>query len=173
MLTTFSYVRSWMGVPAIAKASDRNDQLDSSEPDHYQPPQADAGAGIRQPVAVAIENARLYDETTSPGGEIQTLFTDPQAIAGRWSGGRVAAHRRRSPRLTSTRFSAVFRSMATRCGCRILGGQTSASRSVPDPAGQVAVRVGSRVEQSILIANVQTDPRVGMDMVQVMGKSLY
>lgn len=173
LLTTFSYVRSWMGVPLIAKGQVIGMiSFDSSEPDHYQPPQAELAQVFANQVAVAIENARLYDETRRRADEIQTLFTVQQAIAGplEWEAVlQLIADEAR--RLTSTRFSAVF----------LLDGDTlrlSVFSGGPILGFPIGYRIpldkslcGLALESSspILIANVQTDPRVGMDMVQVMG----
>ncbi|MFN2290953.1 MAG: GAF domain-containing protein, partial [Anaerolineae bacterium] len=61
MDTTFGYVRSWLGVPLMVK--DRVIgmlTLDHQEPDFYGPQQAGLVHALANQVAVAIENARLY-----------------------------------------------------------------------------------------------------------------
>jgi PAS domain S-box-containing protein len=60
---TYSYLRCWMGVPLILK-----DQvigmltLDHRQPDHYGSAQAELAMAFASQVAVAIENARLFQQ---------------------------------------------------------------------------------------------------------------
>jgi PAS domain S-box-containing protein len=60
--TTFSYIRSWMGVPLIVK-----DKLvgmlalDHSEPDYYTAHRAEMAQAFAAQAATAVENARLYE----------------------------------------------------------------------------------------------------------------
>ena len=59
--TTFGYVRSWLGVPLIAKGSLLGMlTLDHDQPDIFQARHADLVQTFANQVAVAIENARLY-----------------------------------------------------------------------------------------------------------------
>jgi two-component system nitrate/nitrite sensor histidine kinase NarX len=61
--TTYHYLRCWMGVPLILK-----DQvvgmltLDHQEPGYYTSPQEDLAMAFASQAAVAIENARLYQQ---------------------------------------------------------------------------------------------------------------
>ena len=61
--TTFGYIRSWMGVPLMLK-----DQavgmlsLEYSEPDYYTAEHAKLALAFANQAAVAIENARLYEQ---------------------------------------------------------------------------------------------------------------
>jgi nitrate/nitrite-specific signal transduction histidine kinase len=63
LTTTFGYVRSWMGIPLVAK-----DQvlgmlsLDHQEPNHYTSEQAELALAFAAQAAVAMENARLYEQ---------------------------------------------------------------------------------------------------------------
>ncbi|MCL7454454.1 MAG: GAF domain-containing protein, partial [Anaerolineae bacterium] len=60
--TTFGYVRSWLGVPLMVKEEVMGMlTLDHEEPDFYGPPQAGLVHAFANQVAVAIENARLYE----------------------------------------------------------------------------------------------------------------
>jgi nitrate/nitrite-specific signal transduction histidine kinase len=63
LTTTFGYVRSWMGIPLVAK-----DQvlgmlsLDHQAPNHYTSEQAELALAFAAQAAVAMENARLYQQ---------------------------------------------------------------------------------------------------------------
>ncbi len=60
--TTYSYIRSWMGVPLIVK--DRllgMLALDHNEPRYYTPEQAELVQAFAAQAATAVENARLYE----------------------------------------------------------------------------------------------------------------
>ncbi|MCK4450594.1 MAG: PAS domain S-box protein, partial [Anaerolineae bacterium] len=60
--TTFSYIRSWMGVPLMVKEQVIGMlTLDHSEPDHYSPRQEELALAFANQAAAAIENARLYE----------------------------------------------------------------------------------------------------------------
>lgn len=59
--TTYRYIRAWMGVPLVVK--DRVVgmlSLDHSEPGYYTPERAELAMAFANQVAVAIDNARLY-----------------------------------------------------------------------------------------------------------------
>ncbi|GIV98392.1 MAG: hypothetical protein KatS3mg057_3049 [Herpetosiphonaceae bacterium] len=61
--TLYSYIRSWMGVPLIAKEQVIGMlTLDHSEPHHYTERHAELALAIANQAAVAIENARLYEQ---------------------------------------------------------------------------------------------------------------
>jgi PAS domain S-box-containing protein len=77
--TTFGYIRSWMGIPLLVR--DRVIgmlSLDHSQPNYYSPQQADLALAFANQVAVAIENARLYEqaESTAVTAERQRLARD-------------------------------------------------------------------------------------------------
>ena len=60
--TTFDYIRSWMGVPLMAREQVIGMlSLDHSEPNYYSPRQAELALAFANEVAVAIENARLFE----------------------------------------------------------------------------------------------------------------
>jgi len=75
METTFSYVRSWVGVPLIVK--DRVTGmlgLDHGESDYYSPGHAALALAFANHAAVAIENARLHQAEQNRQRELQTLL---------------------------------------------------------------------------------------------------
>jgi PAS domain S-box-containing protein len=62
MDTTFSYIRSWMGVPLIVKEKLVGMlALDHSEPDYYTPHRAEMAKAFAAQAATAMENARLFE----------------------------------------------------------------------------------------------------------------
>jgi len=61
LTTTFGYIRSWMGVPLLAKGRVIGMlTLDHGEPNYYSPRQAELVLAFTNQAAMAIENARLY-----------------------------------------------------------------------------------------------------------------
>lgn len=59
----FGYIRCWMGVPLIAKGQVIGMlSLDHSRPGHYTPASAALALAFAHQAAVAIDNARLYQE---------------------------------------------------------------------------------------------------------------
>jgi signal transduction histidine kinase/predicted hydrocarbon binding protein len=80
--TTFGYVRSWMGVPLIT-----GDKvigmlsLDHRQPDAYTGRHSLLALTFANRVAVAIENARLYQEEQERRRELQTLLDVVEAAS--------------------------------------------------------------------------------------------
>lgn len=63
--TTFSYIRSWMGVPlTIRERIIGMLTLDHIEPGYYSEHQADLALAFANQAAVAIENAQLYEQAS-------------------------------------------------------------------------------------------------------------
>ena len=63
MDTTFSYIRSWMGVPLMTKEWVIGVlTLDYDRPNYYTPQHARLALAIANQAAIAIENARLYEQ---------------------------------------------------------------------------------------------------------------
>jgi signal transduction histidine kinase len=63
MYSTFSYIRSWMGVPLMTKEWAIGVLcLDSDKPNYYTPQHAQLVLAIANQAAIAIENARLYEQ---------------------------------------------------------------------------------------------------------------
>ena len=60
--TTYGYIRSWMGIPLVVKDHVVGMlSLDHSEPGHYTTRDAELAMAFANQVAVAIDNARLYE----------------------------------------------------------------------------------------------------------------
>jgi PAS domain S-box-containing protein len=60
--TTYSYIRAWMGVPLVVKERVVGMlSLDHREPGYYTAEQAELAMAFANQVAVAIDNARLYE----------------------------------------------------------------------------------------------------------------
>jgi PAS domain S-box-containing protein len=63
MDTTFKYIRSWMGVPLMTKEWVIGVlTLDYEKPNYYTPQHARLALAIANQAAIAIENARLYEQ---------------------------------------------------------------------------------------------------------------
>jgi PAS domain S-box-containing protein len=63
MDTTFNYIRSWMGVPLMTKEWVIGVlTLDYDQPGYYNPQHANLALAIANQAAIAIENARLYEQ---------------------------------------------------------------------------------------------------------------
>ncbi len=61
LLTTYGYIRSWLGVPLIVQERVVGMlSLDHDEPDHYTGRDAQLVLAIANQAAIAIENSRLY-----------------------------------------------------------------------------------------------------------------
>ena len=61
LLTTYGYIRSWMGVPLVVLERVVGMlSLDHDEPDHYSGRDAQLVLAIANQAAIAIENSRLY-----------------------------------------------------------------------------------------------------------------
>ncbi|HEY3342392.1 MAG TPA: PAS domain S-box protein [Anaerolineae bacterium] len=63
MQTSFNYIRSWMGVPLMSKEWVIGVLcLDHDRPNYYTPQHARLALAIANQAAIAIENARLYEQ---------------------------------------------------------------------------------------------------------------
>ena len=111
LATTFSYIRSWLGVPLIVR-----DQvigmmsLDHPIPEYYKKtPHSQLAMAFANQVAAAIENARLYAEVRQRADEAQTLFAVQQAITSRLNPDDVLQMiANEARRLTNTTKGAVY-----------------------------------------------------------------
>jgi two-component system nitrate/nitrite sensor histidine kinase NarX len=77
--STFDYVRSWLGVPLLVKGEVLGMlTLDHSQPGFFQERHADLVLAFANQVAVAMENARLYEqaEKTAVAAERNRLARD-------------------------------------------------------------------------------------------------
>lgn len=64
--TTFGYIRSWLGVPLLVQDHMIGMlTLDHDQPGHYTPRHADLALTIANQAAIAIENARLFEQAQS------------------------------------------------------------------------------------------------------------
>ncbi|MEO7908588.1 MAG: histidine kinase [Roseiflexaceae bacterium] len=64
--TTFGYIRSWLGVPLLVQDHVIGMlTLDHDLPGHYTPRHADLALTIANQAAIAIENARLFEQAQS------------------------------------------------------------------------------------------------------------
>jgi PAS domain S-box-containing protein len=64
--TTFGYIRSWLGVPLLVQDHVIGMlTLDHDQPGHYTPHHADLALTIANQAAIAIENARLFEQAQS------------------------------------------------------------------------------------------------------------
>lgn len=80
--STFSYLRSWMGVPLVTRDKVIGMlSLDHSQPNAYNQRHSLLARTFADKVAVAIENARLYQQEYERRRELQTLL-DVAAAAG-------------------------------------------------------------------------------------------
>jgi signal transduction histidine kinase len=161
--TTYSYVRSWIGVPLVAK-----DQvlgmvtLDHSEPEYYTARHAELAMAFAHQVAVAIENAGLYDETRRRAEEVQALFTVQQAITSRLDRGVVLQLiADAAQRLSATEQSAVYLLDGDELEIAVISGDVPKEvlgyrLPVMDSIAGLAIRT----EEPVLVTDSRQDPRV-------------
>jgi len=77
-----SHIRSWLGVPLIAKEKLIGMlALDSNQPNRYRQEHADLVAAFADQVAIALENARLFDDTRQQLHELALLNEISVAIS--------------------------------------------------------------------------------------------
>ncbi|MFQ5610949.1 MAG: response regulator [Anaerolineae bacterium] len=77
----WAHVRSWAGAPIMVQGQIvAFFSLDKVEPDFYQPKHADRLAAFAGQAAIAIENARLYDQIRQRVDELTTLNMISQVI---------------------------------------------------------------------------------------------
>jgi signal transduction histidine kinase len=174
--TTYGYLRCWMGVPLIVK-----DQvvgmltLDHRETCHYTPTEAELALAFANQAAVAIENARLYQETERRAEENEALFTVQQAITSRLEIDEVLQMiADEARRLTNTDISAVYLLEGDELEISYVSGD------VPDSIrgyrlsldASIAGRV-VRTQQAVVIPDTWDDPRVDRSAAdQVQARSL-
>jgi len=110
MGSTFKDIYSWMGVPLVFKDVTQGMlTLVHTQPDHFSDQHADIVMTIANHAAVAIENARLYQETEQKVEESQTLFSVQQAITSKLELDEVLQMiADEARRLTSTDISGVY-----------------------------------------------------------------
>ncbi len=88
--TTFGYIRSWMGVPLMVRERVIGMlTLDHSEPDYYSSRQAELAMAFASQAALAIENAKLFEETRRRLAESQSLTRVTTALLQKLALGEV------------------------------------------------------------------------------------
>lgn len=183
--TTFGYVRSWMGVPMLVKERVIGMlTLDHSEPDVYTPAQAHLALAFAQQAAVALDNARLYDEARWRADETRTLLAVQQVLTSRLDPDAVLQLiAEEACRLTGASFGTVFLRDGDALRVAVLSPSTtdngteqplSALTSEPEHAIYVGYRMpihGSATGLALLTGqtvriNDPHDPRVHRDAMQ-------
>ncbi|MGQ0600380.1 MAG: GAF domain-containing protein, partial [Anaerolineales bacterium] len=77
------YIRSWLGVPLIVRERLIGMlAVDSFKPDFFTPHHAGLVSAFAAQVAVAIENARLYEQTARAAERREALYRASRAISG-------------------------------------------------------------------------------------------
>ena len=110
MDSTFGYIHSWLGVPLIVKGVLIGMlTLDHSQPNFFTEKHAELVFAFGNQAAVAIENARLYQETERKAKESEALFSVQQAITSHLEMGKVLQMiADEARRLTNSDISAVY-----------------------------------------------------------------
>jgi GAF domain-containing protein len=174
--TTFSYIRSWMGVPLIVR-----DQvigmlsLDSPSPNYYTPAHSKLALAFANQVAAAIENARLYAEVRQHADEVQTLFAVQQAITSRLEADsvlQIIANEAR--RLTNTTLSIVSLLDGRELEAAVISGKTYTSllgRRQPVEGSIAGLALRDRKPYRVQYAAREMDAY--HDMIQVTGAQSF
>ena len=90
LTTTFGYIRSWMGIPLMVRERVIGMlTLDHSEPDYYSSRQAELAMAFASQTALAIENAKLFEETCRRLAESQSLTRVTTALLQKLALGEV------------------------------------------------------------------------------------
>ena len=172
MATAYAYIRSWIGVPLIVR--DRvigTLTLDHCQPNYYTRRHADLALAFANQAAVAIENARLYAETSRRADELQTLFAVQQAITGRLDLEAIlqlVADEAR--RLTNSKRSAVFLLDGDALRISVMSGDDRPDMldyrmPVDDSLTGFCLHTG----QPVRVNKAQADPRANADIVRRAG----
>jgi len=174
--STYSYLRCWMGIPLIVKDMVVGMlTLDHREPNHYTSNQANLALAFANQAAVAIENARLYQETERRADESEALYSVQKAIASHLEMDDVLQMiADEGRRLTKTDISAVYilegdelviSYVSGDVPENILGYRLAVEKSI---AGRVI-----KNRESILVPDTWADPRVDRTASdQVQARSL-
>jgi len=90
LTTTFGYIRSWMGIPLMVRERVIGMlTLDHSEPDYYSSRQAELAMAFASQTALAIENAKFFEETCRRLAESQSLTRVTTALLQKLALGEV------------------------------------------------------------------------------------
>ncbi|MBI5292457.1 MAG: GAF domain-containing protein [Chloroflexi bacterium] len=76
------YIRSWLGAPIVAPGGDTLAffSLDKTEPNYYQPRHAEWLAAFAGQAGLALQNARLFEESQRQTRELASLYTTAAAL---------------------------------------------------------------------------------------------
>ncbi len=173
LYTTFGYIRSWMGVPLMYKERVVGMlTLDHARPDAYNPTQARFVLAFAQQAGVAIENARLYDETRRRAEETEALLTVQQALSSRLDPDAVLQTIADAAcRLTGAGFGTVFLRQGDDLCVSVLSGSYGTGMFVGYcmPVHGSATGLAMLSAQIVRIDNSDSDPRVNQDAMQRAG----
>lgn len=174
--TTFGYVRSWMGVPLIARGRPQGMlSLDHSRPGFYTAQHADLVQTFANQVAVFIENSHLYTTTRQLADEARTLFNVQQAITSRLDPDAVLQLiAEEARRLTKTEMAAVYLLDGDELEVTVVAGDVDREvigYRLP-VAGSIAGRV-VRSGQSFLVTDAEREQRVHRSMVERVGAHAF
>jgi PAS domain S-box-containing protein len=170
--STFGYIRAWMGVPLMVKERVVGMlTLDHQQPHAYSSEHARLALAFAQQAAVAIENARLYDETSRRADETQTLLSVQQALTSRLDPDAVLQMIADAAcRLTGADFGTVFLRDGDDLRVSVLSGSYGPDMTigyrmpVRDSATGLAMLSGE-----IVRIDEPDDPRVYQDAMQRAG----
>ncbi len=171
--TTFSYLRSWMGVPLIVR-----DQvigmlsLDHPQPNYYNSKSLTKLAlAFANQVAAAIENARLYNEVLQRADEAQTLFAVQKAITSRLDPDSVLQMiANEARRLTNTSQGAVYLRDGGDLKVAVVSGEVNNTMlgyrlPIEGSMAGLALKTG----RPFLVTDAEHDQRVYTDIIQRVG----
>jgi PAS domain S-box-containing protein len=170
--TTFRYVYSWMGVPLIVK--DRVVgmlTLDSQEPGAYTQQHADLVLAFAHQAAIAIENARLYDETRQRADENQALLDIQHALTSRLDPDAVLQMIADAAcRLTGASFGTVFLREGDNLRVSVLSGKDKSNMYIgyQMPVHGSATGLAMMSGQTVRIDSLD-DPRIYRNAMEQAG----
>lgn len=171
--TTFSYMRSWLGVPLIAGGQVQGMlSLDHPTPGYYKAnPHSKLALAFAHQVAAAMENARLYAEARQRAEESQALFAVEQAITSRLDRDivlQMIADEAR--RLTNTSQGAVYLVDGDELRVAVVSGKADRALvgfriSIEESIAGIALKTG----RAYLIHDAKRDKRVHAEMITRTG----
>ena len=146
--STFGYIRSWLGVPLMAKGRLLGMlTLDHEQPNYFSAQHAELVQAFANQAAIAIVNAQLYQETQRRAEESEALFSVQQAITSRLDASEVLQMiADEGRRLTKADISAVY----------ILEGEELEISYVSGDVPESIVGYRLRVDESIAGKVIQT-----------------
>jgi PAS domain S-box-containing protein len=174
--STYSYVRSWMGVPLIVR-----DQvigmlsLDHHAKNHFTPPQDKLLMAFANQVAVAVENARLYAKVRQRADETQTLLAVQKAITSRLDPEVVLQMiADEALRLTGAEQSAVYLLDGDELVVSVISGDVKPEMlgyRLPVDGSVAGLAIKNR--QPFLVSDSDRDHRVFADIIKKVGARTF